>query len=82
MIKVSVLYPNEEDSRFDMAYYCTNHIPMVRRLLGSAVKNVAVEQGISGQVLGSRPTYLAMGHLCFDSVRSFSSGVRTPRRRE
>jgi uncharacterized protein (TIGR02118 family) len=73
MIKVSVLYPNEEDSRFDMAYYCTNHIPMVRRLLGSAIKNVAVEQGISGQASGSRPAYLAIGHLCFDSVEAFQA---------
>ena len=56
-----------------MAYYSTNHIPMGRRLLGSAVKNVAVEQGISGQVFGSRPTYLAMGHLCFDSVEAFQA---------
>ena len=73
MIKVSVLYPNQEDSRFDMEYYCTNHIPMVRRLLGSAVKNVAVEQGISGQAFGSRPAYLAMGHLYFDSVEAFQA---------
>jgi len=56
-----------------MAYYSTNHIPMVRHLLGSAVKNVAVEQGTSGQAFGSRPAYLAMGRLCFDSVEAFQA---------
>jgi hypothetical protein len=30
MIKVSVLYPNNEGSKFDMSYYCNTHIPMVQ----------------------------------------------------
>ncbi len=30
MIKVSVFYPNQEGSKFDMAYYCASHMPMVR----------------------------------------------------
>lgn len=25
MIKVSVLYPNNEGSKFDMSYYCNSH---------------------------------------------------------
>ena len=52
MIKVSVLYPNQPNGRFDMTYYCDQHIPLVRRLLGSAVKNAAVEQGLSGGAPG------------------------------
>jgi hypothetical protein len=45
MIKVSVLYPNVAGTKFDMAYYLNHHIPMVRRLLGSALKGVSVEHG-------------------------------------
>ena len=45
MIKVSVFYPHQPGASFDMAYYCDHHIPMVLRLLGSAVKNAAVEIG-------------------------------------
>jgi len=30
MIKVNMLYPNEEGKKFDMDYYCNIHIPMVR----------------------------------------------------
>lgn len=48
MIRVSVLYPNHEGHAFDMAYYCDRHIPMVQQLFGSALKAVAVEQGIGG----------------------------------
>jgi uncharacterized protein (TIGR02118 family) len=73
MIKVSVLYPNNEGSKFDMSYYCSKHIPMVREKLGSICKNVAVEQGVSGATPGSRPAFVAMGHLYFDSVADFQS---------
>jgi uncharacterized protein (TIGR02118 family) len=71
MIKVSVFYPHQPGAKFDMAYYCDHHIPMVRRLLGSAVKNAAVEQGLSGGTPGAPPLYVALGHMYFDSVPAF-----------
>jgi uncharacterized protein (TIGR02118 family) len=73
MIKVSVLYPNREGSRFDISYYCNKHMPMVKRLLGPVLKSVAVEQGIGSQAPGSPAPYLAIGHLQFDSVEAFQT---------
>lgn len=73
MIKLSVFYPNEEGKKFDMDYYCNSHIPMVQEKLGAAVKGGAVEQGLSGAEPGSPATYVAMGHLLFDSVEAFQS---------
>ncbi len=73
MIKVSVLYPNEEGKRFDMEYYLNKHGAMLQQKLGAALKGAAVEQGLSGAVPGSRPTYIAMGHLYFDSVEAFQN---------
>jgi uncharacterized protein (TIGR02118 family) len=73
MIKVSVLYPNNEGSKFDMSYYCNSHIPMVQQKLGTACKAVAVEQGVSGPTPGSRPAFVAMGHLFFDSAADFQA---------
>ena len=70
MIKVSVMYPNHEGAKFDMAYYCDIHISLVRQKLGTALRGVAVEQGISGPTPGSPPTYLALGHLLLDSVEA------------
>ncbi len=32
MVKVSVLYPNEEGKSFDMAYYRNKHFPLVQQL--------------------------------------------------
>ena len=73
MIKVSVFYPDQEGRKFDIDYYCNSHIPMVRRKLGAACKGVAVEQGIAGSILGSRPGFIAMGHLYFDSIEAFQT---------
>jgi uncharacterized protein (TIGR02118 family) len=73
MIKVSVLYPNEEGKKFDMDYYCNSHIPMIQEKLGAALKGGAVEQGLSGAEPGSPATYVAMGHLLFDSVEAFQN---------
>ena len=56
-----------------MEYYCENHIPMVQQKLGDKCKGVAVEQGLGGAQPGSQPTYVAMGHLYFDSVEAFQS---------
>lgn len=73
MIKVSVMYPNNEGSTFDMAYYCDKHMPMVRQKLGAALKGVAVEQGLAGPLPGSPPPFLALGHLLFESVEAFQA---------
>jgi uncharacterized protein (TIGR02118 family) len=73
MIKVSVLYPNRPGAKFDMDYYCNNHIPMVQQKLGAACKRVGVEQGIAGMGPGAPATYIAMGHIYCDSVAAFEA---------
>jgi uncharacterized protein (TIGR02118 family) len=73
MIKVSVFYQDREGSKFDMNYYCKTHMPMVRQKLGAACKGAAVEQGIGGATPGSRPGFIAMGHLYFDSMEVFQT---------
>lgn len=73
MIKVSVFYPNIPGKKFDMEYYCSRHIPLVQEKLGAACKEVAVEAGLGGVAPGSSATYVAMGHLYFDSVEAFQT---------
>jgi len=73
MIKVSIMYPNDEGSTFDMTYYCQTHIPMVRQKLGTALKDIVVEQGIGGEEPGSPAPYLALCHLLFDSMEAFQA---------
>ena len=71
MIKLIVLYPNGEGKKFDMDYYCNKHVPMVAGLLGDAVKGATVENGMSGEEPGSKPPYLAVGNLYFDTLEDF-----------
>jgi uncharacterized protein (TIGR02118 family) len=71
MIKVSVFYEYSEGKKFDMVYYCNNHIPMVKEKLGTACKHVDIDQGLGGAQPGSKPAFIAMAHMHFDSVDAF-----------
>jgi uncharacterized protein (TIGR02118 family) len=71
MIKVSVLYPNDDSATFDIDYYCNTHVPMVGKLLGDALKGGAVDSGVAGGAPGEAAAFIAMGHLTFDSVEAF-----------
>ena len=67
------MYPNGAGRHFDIGYYCEKHMPMVRGLVGSALRGMSVEHGMAGGAPGAPPTYLAMGHLLFDTVEAFQS---------
>ena len=71
MIRVSVLYQNTEGGKFDMEYYCNKHIPMVKQKLGAACKRLDVDQGLGGPEPGSKPAFVAIAHVLFDSVDAF-----------
>ena len=73
MIKVSVLYPNGDGKKFDMDYYCNQHVPMVGGLLGDSVKAATVEKGLGGAAPGTTAAYAAMGNLYFASMESFQN---------
>jgi uncharacterized protein (TIGR02118 family) len=73
MIKVSVFYPYTPGAKFDMGYYLQTHIPLVQKRLGTALKGVNVEQGVSGAGLGEPMTYIAIAHLGFESAETFRS---------
>lgn len=70
MTKISILYPSENQPRFDMSYYIGTHMPMSIRLLSAhpGFKGVSVERGLSG---AKPPAYIAMCHFLFDSVEDF-----------
>lgn len=74
MIKVSVMYPNGPDARFDEAYYRDQHMPMVKNLMGDYCKYYTVDRAISAASPASNAPYIAMGHLFCDSVDAFQAG--------
>jgi len=72
MIKVSVMYPNTPGARFDHNYYRDKHIALLRELVGSNCKSIAVDKGLSGAGRAPAP-YAAMCHLEFDSIEAFQT---------
>ncbi len=73
MIRVSVLYANDDGKKFDMAYYTDKHLRLVREKLGGALKGMTVDQGLGGGQPGSKPPYVAMVHMLFESVDAFQA---------
>jgi len=73
MIKVSMLYPNEPDKNFNIPYYYNNHIPLLKKLLGTSCITIAVEQGLNGKIPDSKVHYILMGHFYFRSENDFNS---------
>jgi uncharacterized protein (TIGR02118 family) len=71
MIKVSVMYPHHLGNHFDMTYYSEKHVPLVHQLMGSALRQSAVDLGLSGMMANTPAPYLAVGHFYFDSLESF-----------
>jgi len=73
MIKISILYPNNPGSRFDLRYYIETHMPMSIELLGThpGFRGVSVEHGLGGGAPGTEAAYVALCHFSFDSVESF-----------
>jgi uncharacterized protein (TIGR02118 family) len=73
MIKLTILYPNEPNKRFDVDYYCNKHMPMALQMLGKACKGATVEQGVAGGVPGTAATYIVIASLMFDSIADFQT---------
>jgi len=73
MTKISILYPNNKGSRFDMHYYVETHMPLSINLLSAhpGFKGVSVERGLGGAEPGSDAAYVAMCHFLFDSLEDF-----------
>ncbi|QNA88973.1 EthD family reductase [Massilia sp. Dwa41.01b] len=74
MIKVSVMYPNGPDARFDDTYYRDRHMPMVKELMGDSCKFYTVDRALPGGAPGANTPYIAMGHLYCDSLDAFQAG--------
>jgi uncharacterized protein (TIGR02118 family) len=74
MIKVSVMYPNAPDARFDHEYYRDKHMPMVKERMGESCKYYTVDKGLAGGAPGTPPTYIGMCHIFCDSAEAFQAG--------
>jgi uncharacterized protein (TIGR02118 family) len=77
MVRISFLYPNRKDARFDMDYYVGKHMPWSIALLSAhaGFKGVSVERGVGGVAPGLDPEYVAVCHFLFESLDDFMAAV-------
>ena len=75
MFKISVYYPYQEGGRFDIDYYCNNHMPMVQGMLGDVCKGIAVDFGIGGGGPDEPPLFFATGHILVESLEDFQKAI-------
>ena len=73
MIKIVIMYPNKEGTRFDWPYYIEKHMPLSIALLSTnpGFRGVTVERGVGGAVPGSPPEYVAMCQYLYNSAEEF-----------
>lgn len=72
MIRVAVLYPNEEGKKFDMDYYLDKHVSLVKNLLNNlGLERVEVDKGIAGLEPDSPPPFVAIGYLYYEDMDAF-----------
>ena len=75
MYKVSIIYPNQKDARFDLDYYQNNHMKHVEKLLNPyGLIKTTIEKGISGGA-GLPPPYVCIGCLYFETEDGYDRGI-------
>lgn len=70
MIRVSVMYPTGDGATFDVEYYKTTHMDIVKRVLPGVVRT-EVDQAINGP-------YLCVGHIYFESADDLNAAMSGP----
>lgn len=71
----TVLYPNDDDIKFDMAYYLSTHMPLVQKNWGQyGLKRWEVtEYGPGGD--GAKPPYAVGATLVFESQEDLGKAL-------
>jgi uncharacterized protein (TIGR02118 family) len=69
MQRVTVIYPNKPDAKFDFDYYMRKHVPWVGKLVG---KSIEVRRGISSAT-GSAAPFVCLATIHVDSVAEFQA---------
>ena len=77
MIVVTVMYPENKGTTFDMDYYQTTHLKMVgEKWGGMGLKGARVLKGVAGGAPGSSAPYRVMAVVDFESLEAFQSAVK------
>ena len=68
MLVMTILYPRNDDSTFDMEYYTSSHMPMVAESFGEACHGWGAASIAEGK-------YMAMGWVMVADQDAFDAGM-------
>jgi uncharacterized protein (TIGR02118 family) len=76
MIRVSIFYPNTQESLFNLDYYLTQHIPMLEHQLRPAgLEKIEVDEGIGTPMPGQPVPFSVIEHLIFDNFENMQMAL-------
>ena len=76
MIRVSVMYPNQEGKKFDHEYYATIHFDLVKQHFNPhGLVSCAVDTGLGGGAPGSSAPFISIGNLMFNNMEDFQAAM-------
>ena len=76
-VKVSIMYPNNDDVSFGMDYYSQQHMPMLAQLFASKMIRYEIDHGVGGRAQGEKPPFVAVGHLYFEKLSDYQEAFGT-----
>ncbi len=79
MIKVAILYPNEEGKNFDMDYYEKSHMPMMAKILGKNLKFYEIDKGIAGRSANDKIPFIAVGYFYCYNHADYNAAIAASR---
>ena len=81
MIKVTVLYPNDEGKSFNFDYWSGTHMEIVHRLLDPmGLQRSELEKGVSAADPNAPAPFVAMANLYFNTADEVHRGLQDARR--
>lgn len=74
MVRILVLYPDTDGNWFNMDYYKSNHIPLVKKLFGPmGMKSIEMDAGLAG--MDGPPPYFATAYLIFETMEQLQAAM-------
>jgi uncharacterized protein (TIGR02118 family) len=78
MFRVVIMYPKTNDSHFDMNYYLSHHIPLVREIFNkTSLGKIEIDQGIANAFPDQPVPYASITLFHFEKIEDFQNGMMT-----
>lgn len=74
MLRVSIMYQNTPEARFEWDYYLNKHMTMLREMLGPAgLVRAEVDKGLGSAQPGAPAPFVATCHMYFNSMEDMQT---------